>query len=117
MRLDALCFGLSEEIVYGPGNRRSLNPRPEKAMRKRIVGFERFVKQRHHAGVAPAVAGDNKPESVRGVDQCRREMLILKPEIVWEVLETVVPEIAVKLAVDRYSSLSIALPAAAEPSR
>src|ERR1035438_1186766 len=74
---------------------------PEEAVWKRVACLQYRAKQIHHALIATAVAGNDKAEPVAGIDQTLGQSRILRGEIRGKVLQTVITEVAVELAVDR----------------
>ena len=101
VRIDAERGGVVDQA--GDGGRRcgALHDGPVESVRKRVRGLQGAVEQAHDAVVATAVARDDEAEAVGGVDQAVRERLVLLLEVPGEVLQAVVPEVAVQLAVER----------------
>ena len=70
-------------------------------MREGIGRLQDAAEQPHDTFVAAAVPGNHESKAVAGVDQTIGEIFVLMLKVLREILQTVVAEVAVQLAVQR----------------
>src|SRR4029453_4241429 len=81
--------------------RRSLDVSPKQSVWKGIVRGQRFVKKLRDTRVTAAVADNDESEPILAIRGGCRKTVVLFLEIVGKILETVVTEVTMQLAVKR----------------